>query len=58
MLCHVLWEIARDDKAVKLSHIEKAVEILIFKGVERLHGHMGKSDGQTKKFISCFDAGT
>ena len=29
MLCHVLWEIALDDKAVKLSHIERAVEILI-----------------------------
>jgi hypothetical protein len=29
MLCHVLWEITRDDKAVKLSHIEEAVEILI-----------------------------
>jgi hypothetical protein len=29
MLCHVLWEIALDDKAVKLSHIEEAVEILI-----------------------------
>jgi AAA+ ATPase superfamily predicted ATPase len=29
MLCHVLWEIALDDEAVKLSHIEEAVEILI-----------------------------
>jgi hypothetical protein len=29
MLCHVLWEITLDDKAVKLSHIEEAVEILI-----------------------------
>jgi len=29
MLCHVLWENALDDKAVKLSHIEEAVEILI-----------------------------
>ena len=29
MLCHVLWEIALDDKAVKLSHIEEAVKILI-----------------------------
>ena len=29
MLCYVLWEIALDDKAVKLSHIEEAVEILI-----------------------------
>jgi hypothetical protein len=29
MLCHVLWEITRDDKAVKLGHIEDAVGILI-----------------------------
>ena len=29
MLCHVLWEITRDDKAVKLGHIEEAVGILI-----------------------------
>jgi len=28
MLCHVLWEIAEDDKAVEPSHIEEAVEIL------------------------------
>lgn len=29
MLCHVLWEVALDHKAVKLSHIDEAVEILI-----------------------------
>jgi len=29
MLCHVLWEISQDNKALKLSHIEEAVEILI-----------------------------
>ena len=29
MLCHVLWEITLDDKDVKLSYIEEAVEILI-----------------------------
>ncbi len=29
MLCHVLWEITLDDKAVKLRHIEEAVEILL-----------------------------
>ncbi len=29
MLCHVLWEITRDVKAVKLGHIEEAVGILI-----------------------------
>jgi DNA-binding MarR family transcriptional regulator len=31
MLCHVLWEIALDDKTVKLSHIEEAVELLILR---------------------------
>ena len=29
MLCHVLWEIALEDKTVKRSHIERAIEILI-----------------------------
>ncbi len=29
MLCHVLWEIALDDKTVNRSHIEKAIETLI-----------------------------
>jgi hypothetical protein len=29
MLCHVLWEISLENKAVKLSHIDEAVEILI-----------------------------
>jgi hypothetical protein len=29
MLCHVLWEITLDDKAVKLNHVEDAVKILI-----------------------------
>jgi hypothetical protein len=29
VLCHVLWEIALDHKAVKPSHIKEAVEILI-----------------------------
>lgn len=29
MLCHALWEIAIDDKAVKHSHIKAAVKILI-----------------------------
>jgi len=31
MLCHVLWEITLDEKAVKPSHIEEAVEILILR---------------------------
>ncbi len=29
MLCHVLWEISLDHKAVELSRIKEAVEILI-----------------------------